>query len=260
MNKKNICFLGHGKMIQGIITSLDFQKFTVSLTTRSNKQNQFDKSILSYTQFDIQTDPFPTELIMQSDLIVFTLPPVEGEAFERFFLKVPKNKRIIFTSSISVYEKNQGKIDEIGLRVTPEKNLLTKCEDFLKNRFENLVILRLAGLYGKNRHPIYSLSGKTDLKGAEELIHLVHHNDAQKAIKQVIDLNINQGIYNIISDQRERKKVYYHNIAKKLHLPLPLFSAEAPNENVNNISNQKSKDDLKLNYQNPNDFQGVKNE
>lgn len=260
MNKKNICFLGHGKMIQGIIKSLDFQKFAVSLTTRSNKQNQFDKSILSYTQFDIQTDPFPTELIVQSDLIVFTLPPVDWEAFERFFLQVPKNKKIIFTSSISVYEKNQGKIDEMGLRVAPEKNLLTKCEDFLKNRFENLVILRLAGLYGKNRHPIYFLSGKADLKGSEELIHLVHHDDAQKAIKQIIDLDITRGIYNIISDQRERKKAYYSTLAKKLHLPLPLFLEEAHNENVNNISNQKSKDDLKLTYQNPNDFRGVEND
>lgn len=260
MNKKNICFIGHGKMIQGIIKDLDFQKFSVFVTTRSNKQNQFDENLLSYTQFDIKTDSPPTDLILQSDLIVFTLPPVDWEAFERFFLQVPIEKTIIFTSSISVYQKNQGKIDETGPRIDPEKNLLTRCEDFLKNRFKNIVILRLGGLYGKNRHPIYSLSGKNDLKGSEELIHLVSHEDAQKAIKKIIDLNIAQGIYNIISDQRDRKKVYYSTLAEKLHLPLPLFLEESKKENVNNISNQKSKDDLKLTYQNPHDFLGVENE
>lgn len=261
MNKKNICFIGHGRMIQGIIQSLDFEKLTVSVITKSNKEEEFDQSALSYIQADIKVDPFPTELILKSDIIVFTLPPLEWENFEPFFKQFPLDKTIIFASSISVYQKNQGNIDEDGQRVTSEENRLIRCEDFLQETFSNLVILRLGGLYGKNRHPIYSLSGKTDLKGSQEFIHLVHHEDVQKAIIKLIDLNINQGIYNIISDSRENKKVYYTNMANKLHLPLPVFRKEQKQIiKFNNISNQKSKDDLKLIYQDPNDFRGLENE
>lgn len=249
-------------MIQGIIKNLNFQNFTISITTRTSKQNEFDTNKVQYLQFDIKNDAFFSELIDKTDIFVFTLPPIEWESFARFFNGIPEDKRIIFTSSISVYEKNQGKIDENGLRLSPENNLLVKCENFLIKKFKNLIILRLGGLYGKNRHPIYHLSGKTDLKGAEDLIHLVDHEDVQAAILKILDQNILTGIYNIISDQRVTKKIYYTNLAHQLNLPLPQYKEM---ENIeahspNNISNNKSKNDLKLIYKNPNDFLGVENE
>lgn len=260
MNKKNICFIGYGKMIQGIIQSIDLARFSVSITTKSDKQNNFNHHTLSYYQFDLLNDSFPTQVIEEVDILVFSLPPLDIKSFSQFFDKVPLDKRIIFTSSISIYQKDQGEINESGLQNSHDQSVLVQCETFLTKRFKNLVILRLGGLYGKNRHPIYSLAGKSELKGSNELIHLVHHQDVQQAIIKIIELNITQGIYNIISDQRESKKAYYTNMAKKLSLSPPLFNESLKSETPNNISNQKSKDDLKLIYQNPNDFLGVENE
>lgn len=249
MNKKNICFIGHGKLIDGIIPKLNPHFFKISFTSRTNKFEIVNEE-LSYLSFDAQKDSFPLRLARENDIFIYSLPPIDWDSFKAIFDLIPADKLIVFTSSISVYQKDQGRIDESGRRLDPNDSLMVRFEDYLIQKYKKLIILRLGGLYSKTRHPIFSLSGKVNLKGGTDFIHLVSHDDVHQAILSLLDQKIESGIFNIISNERLTKKDYYTKIALKLNLAAPIFSDDHK-VITNLISNEKSKKVLHLKYQSP---------
>ena len=154
-----------------------------------------------------------------------------------------------------MYGKNQGDVDETSVLNPATSNSITlvTSEDYLKNKFKNLSIIRPGGLYGDKRHPIYFLAGKKNLVMGNEFLHLVHRNDCINAIESIIEKNIFGEIFNLVSDLRILKKQYYLELATKLKLEPPLFDDVAV-LNPTRIKNDKSKKMLKINYLNPNDF------
>lgn len=71
-------------------------------------------------------------------------------------------KHLVFTSSTSVLPMKSGVFDENA--VVDSANLLVKMENWLLSQPIHCDILRLAGLVGKKRHPVFYLAGKTELE------------------------------------------------------------------------------------------------
>ena len=139
--------------------------------------------------------------------------------------------------------------------MTSQSPVLVKSEHFLLSKFKSITILRLGGLYGLKRHPLYFLQGRKNVAGANEYLHLVHLDDCVLAISQVLNLNRWAEIFNIVSDLRISKKLYYHFMAEKMKLAPPEYTNENTIlEQQNNISNEKSKILLKINYLDPKNF------
>ena len=107
------------------------------------------------------------------DTLVITIPPSLRENPERNYVGLLeqvvkeiesfKIQKVIFTSSTSVYGFQKGVITEESalLGNTPSAQQIIKVEQkLLENDNFACGIVRLGGLMGPDRHPIFSLSGK----------------------------------------------------------------------------------------------------
>jgi nucleoside-diphosphate-sugar epimerase len=221
----------------------------VSTTRTPLKQFALSKNFETHL-FDVTKDSLDQRLL-SADLIIYTIPPLGQGEVERFFKTVSPEKKIIFISSTSVFGKSSGMVDDNSSQNPQTKNgkSLSQSESFLRSLFKNLTIIRPGGLYSEDRHPVYSLQGKKELTTGSELLHLVHRDDVIEAIKKIIENQLWSENFNLINDVRVPKEEYYTAKALELKLTPPQFTPTLL-ENPTNISNEKSKKRLSLNYKN----------
>lgn len=178
------------------------------------------------------------------DTLVITIPFVKRgsqliniESSMNSLVKVIENasiKKVIYLSSISVYDSQKGLVDESyscnptsnsGIETLKIENQLSKGDFIISH-------IRLGGLVGKDRHPIYSLSGKNFYKG-NELINLIHQDDALGIILKVIKVfNTENMILNAVTPFHPSKKDYYSKIANLKNILPPKF---LKSENIKRI-------------------------
>lgn len=256
MKNEKLCLIGCGWLGSELAKHLIAAQYQVLATTAHDKGNEFTLEGISYLPFDLEGHgPIP-EKIMKADVLIYMIPPLDLPVIKQFFDQFPINKRIIFTSSTSIYGKNLGFVHESytpDIHHTNSPKLL-QTEEYLLDRFRNLTIIRPGGLYGDKRHPVYFLQGRKNLTSGEELLHLVHREDCIQGILSILEGNIWGEVFNLVSDLRVPKKDYYTAMATKLNLALPEYIIDENSFNPTRISNEKSKLKLKINYLDPNQF------
>ncbi|MGL4720635.1 MAG: NAD-dependent epimerase/dehydratase family protein, partial [Kluyvera intermedia] len=134
--------------------------------------------------------------------------------------------RIIFTSSTSVYGKEEGTVKETTPRepVTTSGTVLKELEDWLHQLPGTSVdILRLAGLVGPGRHPGRFFAGKSAPDG-QHGVNLVHLEDVISAIALLLQAPKGGHIYNICAPEHPARRIFYPQMARELGLAVPLFS------------------------------------
>ena len=186
-----------------------------------------------------------------TDVYVYSVPPLALPKIEKFFLTLPPEQKIIFISSTSVYGKNLGQVDEETILDGCEGNsMLLGVEAFLRDRFKKCTIIRPGGLYGLKRHPITFLAGKKGLTTGCEYTHLVQGADVVKMIEAVIERECFGETFNGVSDLVMFKKDFYTEVARRKNLPLPEY-LECEVNNPTKISNVKAKRILGMNFHDP---------
>lgn len=210
-----------------------------------------------------------TESFWDSDILFLNIPPgrrnpnVEEEfpaVVEKIITKAKEHRIswIIFASSTSVYPKLGGLTSEEGAKqgqaARASGEAILKAEEILKNSGIDYTILRFAGLYGYDRHPVKYMSGKKDLDEGLRPVNLVHQLDCVNIITEVINQKKRNEIYNVVSDGHPPRKEFYVCAAKYFDLPPPTFK-EDENKDYRIVSNEKVKRELlyKFNYPNPMD-------
>ncbi|MEQ6278365.1 SDR family oxidoreductase [Kluyvera huaxiensis] len=176
------------------------------------------------------------DALMNVDALVITLPARrsgEGEDFYRQAVQEIVDSalahhipRIIFTSSTSVYGKEEGTIKETTPRepVTTSGTVLKELEDWLHQLPGTSVdILRLAGLVGPGRHPGRFFAGKSAPDG-QHGVNLVHLEDVISAIALLLQAPKGGHIYNICAPEHPARRIFYPQMARELGLAVPLFS------------------------------------
>tara|TARA_B100001564_G_scaffold279207_1_gene241379 strand:- start:878 stop:1675 length:798 start_codon:yes stop_codon:yes gene_type:complete len=147
-------------------------------------------------------------------------------------------KKVIFLSSISVYGKNENEILEDS-QTNPETinaKLLLFAEEKFLNLNSSVSIIRLGGLIGFDRHPIFSLMNKK-INNPKGFINFIHINDAITLIKYLIKSSKLNGIINCVSPFHPNRKKYYADIAKSLSLKNPVFVEK--NMNLRKINSNR---------------------
>lgn len=256
MKKEFLCLIGCGWLGKPLAEFLFKKNYPVTVTATAPIRPDFLSDGISYIGMDLNTTQDLPSAVEKADVLIYTIPPLELAVIKTFFDKIPSDKKIIFTSSTSVYSKLSGPTDEKAQLDLKQTNspLLVETENYLRQRFANLTILRLGGLYGEKRHPVYFLAGKKNLKTGNEFLHLAHQKDCINAINAVLDKEAWGEVFNIISDLRVTKKEYYIEMAKKLSLSLPEYDQVEFVASNTKISNEKSKIRLGISYLNPNLF------
>ena len=111
---------------------------------------------------------------------------------------------------------------------------IVAAENALKNGKTPVTILRLAGLIGNGRHPIFSLQGRSNIRSPFNAINLLHIDDLIGAIETLIARNGKISsekafeVYNIVTPTHPNRMSYYQAIARYLNLPIPTFEDPRP--------------------------------
>jgi len=133
-------------------------------------------------------------------------------------------KKIIFISSTSVYGSATGTIDELSKpRPVTEggRQLLEVEKRLLKSFPQETIILRLGGLMGPDRHPIYHLQQRSQIDQASNPINLIHQTDAVAALLSTIEHPKKKDCYNLVAPFHPTKAEYYTLLGKQWGLTIP---------------------------------------
>lgn len=184
-------------------------------------------------------------------------------------------KRIVYISSSSVYGITDGAwIDEETSCQpnTPGGEACWAAENVLASHVnKNLestshVILRLSGIYGPGRllRRKEELEQQLPISGrADAFLNLIHVDDAAEVAFVAAEAAPSQSLYLVSDDQPVTRREYYTQLSKSFGTPDPVFaeSGAADQSRVQGLgkrcSNQRLKDDLKIELTYPTIFEGV---
>jgi len=183
-----------------------------------------------------------TELtkFFQTDVLVINVPPrrktmsgnehVEAIVSLSDTAKQAGCQRVIFVSTTSVYGGLTGEVVETSIPQPDTESGLAhfNIEQRLRKSWgDNLVVLRLAGLIGPDRHPVKFLAGKEGLAGGEEPVNLVHLDDCIQAIDSIIHQQPSLKVLHLAATSHPTRKQYYTAMASKAGLPEPVFTEDS---------------------------------
>ena len=255
MKNDIISLIGCGWLGKALAIDLKNTDYNIITTTVSDKSADFALIGVPYIQMDVASGQVD-DSIKNSGIVIYMIPPLSLSHVKHFFDQIPSDKKIIFISSTSVYGKNLGQVNEetVSHSCSTSSPLLLETENYIRNRFSLATILRPGGLYGKKRHPVYFLQGKTERVGGHAFLHLTHLDDCLMAIKAIIKNSIWGETFNIVGDVKFRKNEYYPMMANKLNLPAPQYLEYEASMKETIISNTKSKLKLGMTYLDPSQF------
>jgi len=167
-----------------------------------------------------------------------------------------KKASVIMYSSTSVYNGLKGEVKETDRVPDPgSDNELLAAEGVLKTSVPDAVILRLSGLYGEDRHPVFYLAGRSGISNGDAPVNLVHRDDVIKATMNVLFNDHTAGeIFNICAREHPSKSHIYTAIAEKLNLELPVFLEGGKDKKRVNADKIRSRLGLKFKHNDPIDY------
>ena len=235
----NIAILGAGWLGSVLAKKFIENNHNVIISTTSReKQSFFLKNGLKSMLIKVTEEKIIGDysFFIGIELLIITIPPMLRknrkikyvEMMERVIEKIVdfKIKKVIYTSSTSVYGFHKDNITEKS-KTNPMSDAAKKilmCEKkLLENPSFESCIVRLGGLIGRDRHPIYSLSKKQNLPNPKSPINLIHQIDAV-GITLCLSENWNGNeIFNAVTKYHPSRKHYYVSIAKIAKLAPPKF-------------------------------------
>lgn len=199
------------------------------------------------------------EHFLDSDLLVIDIPPklAQGLFTDKIkallpYLERSAIKKVLFTSSISVYAENAGEVDEESA-ANPEtengKQLLEAEAMLHDNTHFQTTILRFGGLIGNGRHPVKYLAGRDNVPNPEAPVNLIDVEDCIGIIRKIIALEKWGETYNAVAPFHPTRKKYYTQAATELGLPTPIFASD--NTSGKTVSPQKIIADLHYDFRKP---------
>lgn len=241
-NRKKISILGCGWLGLPLAEHLVQQGFEVkgSTTTKEKEEQLFQKGIqpftvaLSENEIVGNIEPF----LQDTEVLIINIPPkLRKENSENFVQKI-KNlippiekysvQKVIFVSSISVYA-DAFPIVEITEESIPKpstesgKQLLETENLLLQNPNFKTTVVRLGGLIGENRHPVYYLAGKDNLVNPEAPINFISQRNAILLLQKILLHKLDYPILNGVDQNHPTRKAFYTAEAKRLGLVAPCF-------------------------------------
>ena len=180
-----------------------------------------------------------TRFLNGLDQLVIALPPglrqMPTRRFDHLiqnlipYIKAAKIDHVIFISSTSVYGAQEGHIDEDTLPqpASPSGQQLLACEKaFAQHAFSSLQILRLGGLIGPNRHPIFTLTQTKRIKNPLGKINYIHQSDAVGILLACIQAPQFSGIFNGVCPNHPQRSTYFKHMAQLAELVCPPMADE----------------------------------
>ncbi len=170
-----------------------------------------------------------------------------AQALRHLAVEMEMPKRLIYTSSSSVYGDHHGRwVDEESdlIATTEHAKILIEAEKTYHSLSElgwHVCILRLAEIYGPGRElskKVKDAHGRALPGTGNQFTNMVHQTDCANAIDYVLRHQLD-GVFNIADDDHPTRKELYNQVADKLQIPHPdwdpnLLSLHSGNKRVSN--------------------------
>jgi len=222
--ENQICLIGCGWLGLPLAEQLS-SLYKVVATSRTAEKCQLLNS-KGIEAIEIKSDVWILpKHVTSSAWVIFMIPPSGLEDYVAFtknsLHQFPSTTKVIFTSSIGVYEPSLEVINEQSNLI--QNHPLVLVENYIQQTFAQSYSLRLAGLINAQRHPVKYLSGKENLNPMQ-VVNLVHQDDVLAAIQTIISEQPSEQTFNICYPAHPTRQDYYTQQAQKLNLPLPIFT------------------------------------
>jgi nucleoside-diphosphate-sugar epimerase len=265
-NKKVISLLGCGWLGFPLALNLISRGFNVKGSTTSPekipvlKASGIDPMLV---QFDKSyPDPDLTKLL-DGDILIVSVPPgrrnVDGpDNYKRMgeilTEQVPGSSisKLIFISSTSVYSDSNSVLTEIS-EISPQTasaKVIAEIEKSLLALPIQVIILRLAGLFGPGRSPGRFFSGKTNIPNGLAPVNMIHQEEVVSLINSLIDSDSAKGIYIGSTPSHPTKEEFYTLAAHIDKLPEPDFIPEKLSWKI--VNSERVENELGFSFKFPN--------
>ena len=265
-NKKVISLLGCGWLGFPLALNLISRGFNVKGSTTSPEKLPVLKAsgiVPMLVQFDqSQPEPDLTELL-DGDILIVTVPPGRRTADgpdnykrmgEILTEQVPGSSisKLIFISSTSVYSDSNSVLTEIS-EISPQTasaKVIAEIEKSLLALPIQVIILRLAGLFGPGRSPGRFFSGKTNIPNGLAPVNMIHQEEVVSLINSLIDSDSAKGIYIGSTPSHPTKEEFYTLAAHIDKLPEPDFIPEKLSWKI--VNSERVENELGFSFKFPN--------
>ena len=207
-----------------------------------------------------------TNLTENIDWLVFMPTPASRSqaAYEAIFIQGWKNlwaslkqhpTRTLLVSSTAVFgEANGGIVDEETDPLPTGFNgkVLLKMEQLAGRCTENLVVVRISGIYGPGRERLIRLAASDGLEVQQvppTFTNRIHRDDAAEALKHLLKVNNPQALYVATDDQPAPRYEVVKWLAKTQGCASPRGLRDETAARGKRVSNQRLRDSgFKLSY------------
>lgn len=226
----------------------------IGTTTQPDRLMELERKGIISLQFSLNSQ-ISNDIIDFTQVLVISVPPFNrdiihdyGNALVNLVNQFHPQTKFFFLSSTGVYPSKSGLYHEdYCFEETEQQTALYQAEKKLMDCLENrLTILRLGGLFGADRHPVYHVAGKQNLKDPDGKINFVGEKDVIGIIKELVKQNKSGGIYNLVYPSHPTRKSYYLQLCKLLNLPCPTFTGSP--SCVREISSQKIQNSINFEF------------
>lgn len=229
----SVLIVGCGWVGKKLGAHLSSKNCKVYGTTRSSDNfSALESHNINPVQLELPVQEPSNIQLPETNTVIISISPGRGENRADYPLTIRQiskvladsNKLVVFYSSTSAYGNLKNIVTENeAWPDTSSSNILLAAEGELRAQIPDATILRLAGLYGNDRHPVKYLAGRTELKDGDAPVNLVHREDVIRATEMMIENDIRGEIFNICAPIHPNKKDIYTTIAERLGLEKPEF-------------------------------------
>jgi len=238
---KTLSILGSGWLGLPLAKELK-SKYDIKLSTTSTmKLQQLEKKGFKSYLIDLENIKDSIKEFLESEVLIVNIPSKNIKAFQKLLDEVTTSsiKKVIFTSSTSVYKECNERIkeEEQYLKDIPLKNI----EDlFLDLEDKEVTILRFGGLIGYDRNLLKHFQTKV-VPNSKAVVNLIHRDDCIGIIKKVLETSI-EGVFNCCASSHPTKEKFYTYLSTISEYKLPQFDKQLNTSKI--IDNQKLKEKL----------------
>ena len=240
--KPSLLIIGSGWISTHFLTQFATDFSTIHTISKSSPKPNASQSHQFYDIYHPTKIQLPT-----SDICIITLPfsksltqPADYTAGIMQLLNQTTTpfKKIIFTSSTSIYDNNNDQVDESSPTATTNRAIALKdTETYITNQTTTAFILRLSGICGKSRNS-YSKMNQSIIQYSNTPMNLIHIDDIISIMATLCKPTyLTSDILNITCTNQPTRESYYQHIATQLNHAMPTFDSKITAHKL--VSNKK---------------------
>ncbi|MES9924505.1 MAG: SDR family oxidoreductase [Candidatus Thiodiazotropha endolucinida] len=232
-----VAIIGCGDIGTRLAQAYSAEGITVTGIVRTQQSiERLEQAGIEAVQIDLDQPFTAANLIKSQQLFYFAPPPPHGEQDGRVgrlieqFMEGASPQRVVYLSTSGVYGDCQGAwVDEtrppapIADRAKRRLDAELRWRAWSERTGRELVILRVAGIYGPGKLPVERLRSGQPMVAEEDapITNHIHSIDLVRIARSAMQRGVSGEVYNVCDGFPEPMTRYFNRVADFLGLPRP---------------------------------------